>query len=178
MRDKVQISFPVLLFEGESEDGLFTYQDFFETEQEITGSFKPWYADIDYCLIDSIGQILELKSISPDPRGTLSVFRTDSTSIDYLDLLLRANLWHLQEAGVYDIPDYDKGSTESMVAALTQAKCMYLPVFRALWLLVTGRQLIRTKDLKSPGSVRFGQGIWRVRPWMRHELDRSFLDRF
>ena len=176
--DKEHVIFPVLLFEGRSEDGLFTYQDFFETEHEITGSLKPWYADIEYYLIDSVGQILELQAVGSAPNGALSVRRTEDTSADYLALLLRTNLWHLEQAGVYQIPDYDKGSTDSMLAALTQARGIFLPAFKAIWYFVFGGQLVRTKDTMNPGSIAFSQGMWRIRPWMSHQLDRSFLDRF
>lgn len=166
---------PLLLFEGTSPEGLPTYQTFFTDLSEVSATLKPWYCTIDYALLDAAGTVLHLQTVTDDQGTYVTVRTTGINAGDDFSELLEANLKGLLASPDFHVPPYDAQDPKTMVAALTGARGLYTPIARTLWNRLTGQ---RSKDPTSPSDTQYAQGIWRIRPWHKDPLDRSFFNRF
>lgn len=165
---------PILLFEGFVESPILTYQHSFEDLTYVSSTLKPWYIDEAHRLFDAKGQVIRLMALSRSETVTaVPTMKYDQRA--FYELLI-TNLQDMSNNDRYIVPTYDTPKT--MVHALINTKAHYTPFWKALWL-----HLSKPKPIKPPLNpderrIKYGQGMFRIRPWQSSPLDTSFLDRF
>lgn len=157
----------ILLFEQMDEGGPFIYQACFAKFKDIASLLKPWYLDIPHKLFDADGQIIKLL---PGGRDKLVVKPTGRYDKAALLALLTGQLNSMQVNDGYVVPLFMDGDLSSMAHALCRSRAVYQPIWSVLWQKIFANGQLYTYP--------FAQGMWRVRPYVRSPLDRSFFDRF